>query len=157
MNHNRNDSKVYQYNTIYFQFYSRTRYYNKSKNNHLYIFRNLKQKVHHVASLGHIILIFSQIPVFALIAYCCVLSGEATHTNFTVFGLTRPGLKPRDHTGGLLVLILLIHIFLFSGGPSWSWSYGSWIYIYMYLCNQCISPLTLWVWTLLSTRYNIMW
>ena len=27
-------------------------------------------------------------------------------------------------------------------GPSWSWSYGSWIY--NYLCNQCLSPLTLW-------------
>ena len=28
--------------------------------------------------------------------------------------------------------------------PSWSWSYyDSWIYIY--LCNQCLSPLTLWV------------
>ena len=29
-------------------------------------------------------------------------------------------------------------------GWSWSWLYGS--YIYNYLCNQCISPLTLWVW-----------
>ena len=28
-------------------------------------------------------------------------------------------------------------------GPSWSWSYGSWIY--NYLCNQCLSPLMLWV------------
>ena len=27
--------------------------------------------------------------------------------------------------------------------PAWSWSYGSWIY--NYLCNQCLSPLTLWV------------
>ena len=26
---------------------------------------------------------------------------------------------------------------------SWSWSYGSWIY--SYLCNQCLSPLMLWV------------
>jgi len=26
--------------------------------------------------------------------------------------------------------------------PSWSWSYGSWIY--NYLCNQYLSPLTLW-------------
>jgi hypothetical protein len=29
------------------------------------------------------------------------------------------------------------------GQPSWLWSYGS--LIYNYLCNQCISPLTLWV------------
>ena len=28
-------------------------------------------------------------------------------------------------------------------GLSWSWSYGSWIY--NYICNQCLSPLTLWV------------
>jgi hypothetical protein len=28
---------------------------------------------------------------------------------------------------------------------SWSWSYGSWIY--NYLCNQSLSPLTLWVLT----------
>ena len=28
-------------------------------------------------------------------------------------------------------------------GPSWSWLYGS--RLYNYLCNQCLSPLTLWV------------
>jgi len=28
-------------------------------------------------------------------------------------------------------------------GSSWFWSYVSWIYTY--LCNQCLSPLTLWV------------
>ena len=32
-------------------------------------------------------------------------------------------------------------------GLSWSWSNGSWIY--NYLRNQCLSPLTLWIWTLL--------
>ena len=41
----------------------------------------------------HIILIPSQ-PIFALSSYCCVLSGEATNTNFIVFGLTRSGLEP---------------------------------------------------------------
>jgi len=46
MNHNRNGWNVYQYNTIYIQFYSRTQYYNNNINNHVYIFRNLKQKVH---------------------------------------------------------------------------------------------------------------
>jgi hypothetical protein len=30
-----------------------------------------------------------------------------------------------------------------NGGLSWPWSYGSWIY--NYLCNQCLSPLMLWV------------
>jgi hypothetical protein len=47
----------------------------------------------HVTSLGHIILIPSQ-PVFAFTPSCSVLSGEATKTNFIVFGLTRPGLDP---------------------------------------------------------------
>ena len=40
----------------------------------------------------------------------------------------------------------------------WSWSYGSWIY--NYLCNQCLSPLKVWVLTSFKarcTRYNIMW
>ena len=32
-------------------------------------------------------------------------------------------------------------------GLLWSWLYGNWIY--NYLCNQCLSPLTLWVLILL--------
>ena len=32
-------------------------------------------------------------------------------------------------------------------GLSWSWLYGSWNY--NYLCIWCLSPLKLWVWTLL--------
>ena len=47
----------------------------------------------HVAPLGHIILVPSQ-PVFALSPKSCVLSGEATNTNFIVFCLNRPGLEP---------------------------------------------------------------
>ena len=54
----------------------------------------------HGAPLGHIILIPNQ-AVFALSPYCCVVSGEATNTNFIVFGLTRPGLEPTIYrTGG---------------------------------------------------------
>jgi hypothetical protein len=36
--------------------------------------------------------------------------------------------------------------------PSWSWLYGSWIY--NYLCNQCLSPLMLWVRILL--RWGVL-
>ena len=32
--------------------------------------------------------------IFGLSPYCYVLSGEATNTNFMVFGLTRSGLEP---------------------------------------------------------------
>jgi hypothetical protein len=54
----------------------------------------------HVTPFRHIILIPSQ-PVFALSPYCCMLSGEATNTNFIVFGFTRPGLEPTIyHTPG---------------------------------------------------------
>ena len=35
-------------------------------------------------------------------------------------------------------------------GPSWPLSYGSWIL--NYLCNQCLSPLVLWVWISIRTR-----
>ena len=37
-------------------------------------------------------------------------------------------------------------------GPSWPWSYGSWIY--SYLCNQCLSPLMLWVRISNRARYT---
>ena len=46
----------------------------------------------------------------------------------------------------------------FLKGLSLLWSYGSWIY--NYLCNQCLSPLMLWVPIPLMLRcnwYNIMW
>jgi hypothetical protein len=33
--------------------------------------------------------------------------------------------------------------FILTRGPLWPWSYGMWIY--NYLCNQCLSPLMLWV------------
>ena len=36
-----------------------------------------------------------------------------------------------------------ISIYITEQGTSWSWSYGSWIY--NNICNQCLSPLTLWV------------
>jgi len=38
-------------------------------------------------------------------------------------------------------------------GTSWSWSYGNGIY--NYLCNQCLSPLTLWV--LSSFRLGVLY
>jgi len=46
---------------------------------------------------------------------------------------------------------------MYISGPLWSWSYVSWTY--NYLCNQCLSPLTLWVrspFIARCTRNNIM-
>ena len=62
---------------------------------------------------------------------------------------------------GTYTIKLRIFIFLIFGYyvqlyiprvPSWSWSYGSWIY--HYLCNQCLSPLQLWDWTLFIVALN---
>ena len=59
----------------------------------LWVSETTVRKIGHVAPLGHIILILNQ-PVFALSPSCCVLSGEATNTNFIVFDLIRSGLEP---------------------------------------------------------------
>ena len=60
----------------------------------LYSTRVLKQQFvgRHIAPRGHIILIPSQ-PVFTLSPKCCVLSGEATNTNFILFLLIRRWLE----------------------------------------------------------------
>ena len=49
-----------------------------------------------------------------------------------------------------IIMLLIINMcpYISYEGPSWPWSYGSWIY--NYLCNQCLSPLMLWV--RISTR-----
>ena len=61
----------------------------------IYSASSLKQQFanRHVAPLGHFIPIPSQ-SVFAFSPYCCVLNGDATNTNFIVFGLTRLRLEP---------------------------------------------------------------
>ena len=43
-----------------------------------------------------------------------------------------------------LFLFGLWPLYIYPFGISWSWSYDSWIY--NYLCNQCLSPLTLYIW-----------
>jgi len=43
--------------------------------------------------------------------------------------------------GGLCFVVFCGGFFL--EGASWPWLYGSWIYNYQ--CNQCLSPLMLWV------------
>ena len=40
-------------------------------------------------------------------------------------------------------------------GSSWPWSYGSWIYNYP--CNQCLSPLMLWVRILFGVRCTTLY
>ena len=62
-----------------------------------YCASSLKQQSagRHVAPIGHIILILSK-PVFALSPKCWVLSGEATNTNFKVFGLNSTRIRTHD-------------------------------------------------------------
>ena len=49
----------------------------------------------------------------------------------------------------LMSLSYNLHVLIY-WGLSWSWSYGSWIY--NYLCNQCLSPITLW-----RVRIRLRW
>jgi hypothetical protein len=48
------------------------------------------------------------------------------------------------------LIVHYIRLSLKKVGQSWPWSYGSWIY--NYLCNQCLSPLMLWVRFLIRAR-----
>ena len=50
----------------------------------------------HVAPIGHNILIRSQ-PVFVFTPSCCMLSVDATNTNFIVFSFTQLGLEPTSY------------------------------------------------------------
>ena len=48
------------------------------------------------------------------------------------------------HSKTIQIYILIVNwIVRIVQGPSWSCSYGTWID--NYLCNQCLSPLTLWI------------
>jgi hypothetical protein len=56
-----------------------------------------------------------------------------------------------DSDRRLSVLLILVELLTMR-------SHGSWIY--NYICNQFLSPLTLWVWILLiakCTHYNVVW
>ena len=62
----------------------------------------------------------------------------------------------------IVAITYIVKLFYFISfkirGLSWSWSYGS--LIYMYMCNQSLSPLTLWVrntFMARCTRSSIMW
>ena len=56
------------------------------------------------------------------------------------------------------VCMMLCFLFCLSSscdlGTSWPWLYGSWIY--NYLCNQCLSPLILWVQISIRARCNTL-
>jgi hypothetical protein len=72
--------------------------------------------------------------IFVILPYFIVIIFDwNAHYFGTIFGLNK------------IVLPCLLNF----GAVSWLWSYGSWIY--NYLCNQCLPPLKLWVWTLTTT------
>ena len=50
---------------------------------------------------------------------------------------------------------LWVFVLSYYVSPVWSWSYGCWIY--NCLCNQCLSPLPLWVRIQLRRSMLIMW
>ena len=50
--------------------------------------------------------------------------------------------------------IIFQEIYSFPIWLSWPWSYGSWIYDY--LCNQCLSPLMLWIRISIRARFTTL-
>jgi hypothetical protein len=78
----------------------------------------------------HIILILNQ-PVLALSPQCCLLSREATNTNFIVFALTWSGLEPTTyHTWSEHANHYITDVVCFF------WT--SWYYINARLWMQCL-------------------
>jgi hypothetical protein len=78
-------------------------------------------------------------------------------TTYVIYYWNTRGRRGRDHMV-VWFTTYICHIFLKYKRPSWLWSYGS--LIYNYICNQCLSPLKLGVWTPFiarNTQYNIMW
>jgi hypothetical protein len=86
--------------------------------------------------------------------------GNHTSWNMTLFANNTDIFKEQDKLRKLsfsrvenlwLFLNRLLNVVLnHFMGLSWTWSYGSWIY--NYLCNQCLSPLMLWVRILIRAR-----
>ena len=72
-----------------------------------------------------------------------ILNNQFNPTTFDWSACTKQGKWPVVYLFARVSILSLSTYFYL--GPSWSWSYGSWIY--NYLCNQCLSPLKLWVWT----------
>ena len=128
----------------------------------------------YVTPIGNNILIPSQQSLLLLLSAACLVEKnkyqfdslwlDPTRAQFTIYHTQ--GEHANHYTTDavsriLEVAILDYKIFLLDqsfAGPSWSWLYGSWIY--NCLCNQCLSPLKLWVWTPFMarcTQYNIMW
>jgi hypothetical protein len=68
--------------------------------------------------------------------FVCLIVFNATFNNISIISWRSVLLV--EETGGLGE-----NHWLVTEGPSWPWSYGSWNY--NYLCNQCLSPLMLWV------------
>ena len=94
------NSAIYSYimeNNIFNEIMMRSTLYWTNTYLDFYIASSLKQqsthRYRHVTSLRRIILISSQL-VFALSPSCCMLSGEATYTNFIDFGLTWSEFQP---------------------------------------------------------------
>jgi len=70
----------------------------------------------------------------------CVINHWPWDLSWNYIKLSCDNFKIKTH---LINFNWLLIISFISRGSSWLWLYGSWIY--NYLCNQCISPLTLWV------------
>jgi hypothetical protein len=70
---------------------------------------------------------------------------QVTDKLYHIMLYTSPWLRCEflSYTPGKYHDVYIYIILLLFEAASWPWSYGSWIY--NYLCNQCLSPLMLWI------------
>jgi hypothetical protein len=71
-----------------------------------------------------------------VLLFVCLMVFKATFTNISVIWYREDFFYGENRRQ-------VVEVNSNTSGPSWPWSYGSWIY--NYLCNQCLSPLMLWV------------
>ena len=75
-----------------------------------------------------------------------------SNQNMTIYRLDSVSSSVSKFYSVCIVYLFVLMFSIWCEGPSWSWTYGSWIY--NYLCNQCLSPLMLWVRILL--RWGVL-
>jgi hypothetical protein len=95
---------------------------------------------------------FNETVTFKAPYFCCKTSMTETPSIdsglFTNVDQTKCATNPTTHNSNFMKVSYFYYTHF------WPWSYGSWIY--NYLCNQCLSPLMLWVRISIRARYTTL-
>ena len=86
------------------------------------------------------------LPIGVVSRYLIYCTQHVSGITFTKYR-SRGGLASRILKSSIFSHDMIYQVY---SGPSCLWSYGIWIH--NYLCNQCLSPLMLWVWISIRAR-----